>query len=56
MDEKILYSELGLLTNNKSQWEKNIDYVGSLLTGNSPKITAKVLWMLGEMGLQYPKK
>ena len=56
MDEKILYSELGLLTKNKSQWENNIDYVGSLLTGNSPKITAKVLWMLGEMGLQYPKK
>ncbi len=56
MDEKKLYSELGLLTNNKSQWEKNIDYVGSLLTGNFPKITAKVLWMLGEMGLQYPKK
>ncbi len=56
MDEKILYSELGLLTKNRSQWEKNIDYVGSLLTGNSPKITAKVLWMLGEMGLQYPKK
>ncbi len=56
MDEKKIYSELGLLTNNKSQWEKKIDYVGSLLTGNSPKITAKVLWMLGEMGLQYPKK
>lgn len=56
MDERKLYSELGLLTNNKSQWEKNIDYVGSLLTGNSPKITAKVLWMLGEMGLQYPEK
>lgn len=56
MDEKKLYSELGLLTNNKNQWEKNIDYVGSLLTGNSPKITAKALWMLGEMGLQYPEK
>ncbi len=56
MDEKRLYSELGLLTNNKSQWEKNIDYVGSLLIGNSPKITAKALWMLGEMGLQYPEK
>ncbi len=56
MDEKRLYSELGLLTNNKSQWEKNIDYIGSLLIGNSPKITAKALWMLGEMGLQYPEK
>lgn len=56
MDEKKLYSELGLLTNNKNQWGKNIDYVGSLLTGNSPKITAKALWMLGEMGLQYPEK
>ncbi len=55
MDERKLYSELGLLTKNKGQWEKNIDYVGSLLTGNSPKITAKVLWLLGEMGLQYPE-
>jgi len=54
MDERKLYSELGLLTKSKDLWEKNIDYVGSLLTGSSPKITAKVLWMLGEMGLQYP--
>lgn len=56
MDDKKLYSELGLLTKNKSQWEKNIDYIASLLIGSSPKITAKVLWMLGEMGLQYPEK
>jgi len=56
MDKGKLYSELGLLTKNKGQWEKNIHYVGSLLIGSSPKITAKVLWMLGEMGLQYPEK
>lgn len=56
MDERKLYSELGLLTKNKGQWEEKINYVGSLLTGNSPKITAKALWMLGEMGLQYPEK
>jgi len=56
MDDKKLYSDLGTLTKNKGQWEENIHYVGSLLTGSSPKITAKALWMLGEMGLQYPKK
>ena len=56
MDERKMYSELVFLTKNKNQWEKNIDYVGSLLTGNSSKITAKVLWLLSEMGLQYPEK
>lgn len=56
MGERKLYSELGLLTKNKGQWEEKINYVGSLLTGSSPKITAKALWMLGEMGLQYPEK
>ncbi len=55
--EKQLYSELSFLTKNKKIWEENIDYVGSLLTNNqSPKIIAKALWMLGEMGLQYPNK
>lgn len=56
MGERKLYSELGLLTKNKGQWEEKINYVASLLTGSSPKITAKALWMLGEMGLQYPEK
>lgn len=56
MTERKLYSELGLLTKNKNQWDEKIHDVGSLLTGSSPKITAKALWMLGEMGLQYSEK
>lgn len=54
--EKKLYSELSSLTKNKELWEENIDYVGSLLVNQSSKIIAKALWMLGEMGLQYPNK
>ena len=54
--QKQLYSELSSLTKNKKIWEENIDYVGSLLTNQSSKIIAKSLWMLGEMGLQYPNK
>lgn len=54
--EKQLYSELSSLTKNKKIWEENIDYVGSLLTNQSSKIIAKSLWMLSEMGLQYPNK
>ena len=54
--EKQLYSELSSLTKNKGLWEESIDYVGSLLENQSLKITAKALWMLGEMGLQYPDK
>jgi len=56
MDDRKLYAELGLLTKNKGRWKENIDHVASLLGGSSPKITAKALWMLGEMGLQYPDK
>ena len=54
--EKQLYSELSSLTKNKELWEENIDYLGSLLENQSLKITAKALWMLGEMGLRYPNK
>jgi len=56
MNERELYAELGLLINNKGQWAERIDDVASLLSGRSQKITAKALWMLGEMGLQYPEK
>lgn len=54
--ERRLYSELSSLTKHKELWEENIDYVGSLLENQSLKITAKALWMLGEMGLQYPDR
>lgn len=54
MSESELYKELGILTNDRSKWKENIPYVSSLLTHESVKIQAKVLWLLGEMGLNYP--
>ena len=54
MSESELYKELGVLTNDRSKWKESIAYVSSLLTHDSLKIQAKVLWLLGEMGLNYP--
>lgn len=54
MEEKELYQKLGDLTKDKEQWPTNIGFTASLLTGQSPKITGKALWLLGEMGLLYP--
>ena len=56
LNDKELYRELGALTKRKEDWQGNIAYVGSLLENNSPKITAKALWLLGEMGLLYPEE
>ena len=56
MNEAELYKELGLLTKDKSRWKENIPYVASLLTHESIKIKAKVLWLLGEIGLEYPQE
>ncbi len=55
MNENELYKELGVLTKDKSRWEENIPYVESLLDHTSEKIRAKALWLLGEMGLEYPQ-
>ena len=54
MNESELYKELGILTKDKSKWEESIPYVSSLLDHDSVKIQAKALWLLGEMGLEYP--
>ena len=54
MGESDLYTELGVLTRDKSKWRESIPYVSSLLNHESVKIQAKVLWLLGEMGLEYP--
>ena len=56
MTETELYKKLGLLTKNKDEWESSISDVATLLKSESPKIQAKALWMLGEMGLMYPGK
>lgn len=55
MKDKELYRELGILTKNREQWEANIPYVSSLVSSDSIRIQAKVLWLLGEMGLAFPE-
>ncbi|MBQ7618555.1 MAG: HEAT repeat domain-containing protein [Treponema sp.] len=54
--EADLYKKLGELTKNKAEWESSISDVADLLAQDSPKIQAKALWLLGEMGLQHPEK
>lgn len=56
MTEAELYKKLGQLTKNKAEWEQNIPYVAALLEHDSPKIKAKALWLLGEMGLKWPRE
>ena len=55
MTEAELYKELGALTKEKDRWKESIPHVSSLLTHDSVKIQAKALWLLGEMGLAYPR-
>ena len=54
LNESQLYKELGILTKEKEKWKDNIPYVSSLLSNESVKIQAKALWLLAEMGLEYP--
>lgn len=56
MNPEELYQKLNHIRNNKELWEASIDDVGSLLEHPSLKIKAKALWMLGEIGLLYPRK
>ena len=56
LTELELYKNLGILTNDKNRWEDSITYVASLLDHESVKIQAKALWLLGEMGLAYPRQ
>ena len=49
-----LYRALGILTRDRDRWEESIPYVTSLLSHESVKIQAKALWLLGEMGMNYP--
>lgn len=54
MNESELYKELGVLTKEKAKWKESIPYVSELLTHESEKIKAKALWLIGEMGLEFP--
>ena len=56
LKESELYKELGILTDDNDKWEESIPYVASLLDHESVKIQAKALWLLGEMGLAYPRQ
>lgn len=55
MIESELYKELGELTKNEDRWEESIPYISSLLSHDSVRIQAKALWLLGEMGLVFPR-
>ena len=50
-----IYCELCQLIKNKAVWNKKIPYVASLLENSAPKIVAKSMWLLGEMGLLNPQ-
>lgn len=54
LSEAELYRKLGELTKNKDDWEQSIQNVAGLLGSGTPRIQAKALWLLGEMGLKYP--
>ena len=54
MNVSELYKELGSLTKDKDKWKESIPYVSSLLAHESVKIQAKSLWLIGEMGMEYP--
>lgn len=56
MNNEKIYRELGQLTKDRTIWKQNISFVASLLENQSPKITAKAMWLLGEMGLMYPQE
>ena len=55
-DNEIL-NELRELTNDKGNWKANINDVALKLNdGYSVAVKAKALWLLGEMGLKYPRE
>ena len=54
MTDKELHRELSALTRDRTVWRERIPSVAALLEGQSVKITAKALWLLGEMGLKCP--
>ena len=50
-----MLNELRKITKDKKNWKYKIDYVSSKLDeDHSDEVKAKALWILGEMGLNYP--
>ena len=56
-DDKETLKELRDITKDKGKWKRNIEFVGDKLDENySNSVKAKALWLLGEMGLNYPNE
>ena len=54
-EEKIILKKLREITKDKDHWSESIAYVGEKLDEKySVEVRAKALWLLGEMGLNYP--
>ena len=51
-----IYNRLTALTQDKNHWNEAILFVGERLTDSSDRIKEKSIWLIGEMGLKYPKK
>lgn len=55
IDDKEMMMELSKITKNKGNWAIILDDVAyKLKEKHSVRVKAKVLWLLGEMGLAYP--
>ncbi len=56
-DDKEIIKELRTITKEKDSWKENIGSVALKLNDDySNAVKAKALWILGEMGLKYPKE
>jgi len=56
-EDKETLKELREITKTKENWGEVIDDVANKLNENhSVIVKAKILWLLGEMGLNYPKQ
>lgn len=56
-DDKEILKELRKITKNKENWDIVIDQVATKLNGKySVDVKAKVLWLIGEIGLNHPVK
>ena len=54
-EDKVILKKLREITKDKDHWSESIDYVGEKLDEEySVEVRAKALWLLGEMGLNYP--
>lgn len=55
MSNEEMLKQLRNITKDKKNWKSRIDYVASKLDDDySDEVKAKTLWILGEMGLNYP--